>query len=424
MFKYGNLYIKKRTFCEWVTVFIIVMPFLLPTLLQLFSLPSVLKYSVDVAWILGFFVLFFRKNIKLHQNLVPFVACVLTFFAFELIIYFINFQSFIYFLWGMRNNFRFYVAFIMFALFLQEDDIETAFKFFDILFWINALVTAVQYFVLSYSWDYLGGIFGVEVGANASTLIFLTIVVTKKVLDYMNGKVGAVPCFATCSVALLIAVLAELKLFFIICLMIVVLAAVLTKFSWRKAVLLGLVALFVFLTGALLPVLFGENSNITFARIVELITAENYSSTKDLGRLTAIPTIAETLLTTWPKRIFGLGLGNCDTSSFAICNTPFYQTYSYLNYNWFSTAFTFLETGYIGLIFNFVIFAICFWRANKNIKNNVGLLNMNQVALIISIICVVIFIYNSSLRTEAGYVMYFVLALPFIALDKKPTEKE
>jgi len=38
-----------------------------------------------------------------------------------------------------------------------------------------------------------------------------------------------------------------------------------------------------------------------------------------------------------------------------------------------------------------------------------------QIALIAAVLCIMLGIYDSSLRTEAGYMMYFVLSFPFIA---------
>ena len=81
------------------------------------------------------------------------------------------------------------MALMMFAVFLEKDDVKNFFKFIDILFWINLVVTFIQYFALGYMGDRLGGVFGVEIGSNGSTIMFLTIIVAKKVLDYMNAKI-------------------------------------------------------------------------------------------------------------------------------------------------------------------------------------------------------------------------------------------
>lgn len=414
MTNFQKLYIKKRTLPEALTIFIFAMPFLLPTFLQLFSLPGVLKYTIDVAWVLGCIILFFRKNVTLPRKLAPLVTFVVVYFLFEFVVYLFNFQSIIYFLWGARNNFRFYAAVILFATFFERDDIKTLFKFLDLVFWINFATILVQFFVFDYDGDRLGGIFGVEVGSNGSTLIFLTIMLAKKILEFMNGKISTMHCFVMCTIMMAIAALSEIKVFFIICVLIVVLAAILTKFSWRKVLLVCGVFLLIYIISSLLPLLFGASSNISFGRIIELVISKSYSTGKDLGRFTAIPIISRRFLTEWPQRLFGLGLGNCDTSSFAICNTPFFKAHQNLHYDWFSSAFIYLEMGFVGLLLNLGFYGICAGRAGKNLKNNMGDIVLNQLALIMAILCVAIVFYNSSLRSEAGYMAYFVLALPYV----------
>lgn len=417
-----TLYIKKRTLPEVLTIFIFAMPFLLPTFLQLFSLSGVLKYTIDVAWVLGCIILFFRKNVTLPRKLMPLVTFVVVYFLFEFVVYLFNFQSIIYFLWGARNNFRFYAALILFATLLEADDVKSMFRFFDILFWVNVAVVMVQYFVFGHMGDKLGGIFGVEVGSNGATLIFLSIMVTKKMLEYMNEQINAIHCFAVCAFSLLVAALAEIKVFFVICVLIVVLAAILTKFSWRKVVLVCVALFFIFLISSLMPILFGAGSQLSFKRIIQLITSQGYASERDLGRFTAIPIISRRFLTEWSQRLFGLGLGNCDTSSFAICNTPFFISHQNLHYDWFSSAFIYLEMGFVGLALNLGFYGICAGRAGKNLKNNIGDTVLNQFAFIMAVICVGIVFYNSSLRTEAAYMAYFALSLPYI-FSKFGTEK-
>lgn len=417
---FGKLYIKKRTLAEWMTNYIFVLPFLLAFLLAFLGLPSFLKYTIDVAWVAVFISLFVRRRVLLDKKIVPFAIFIGISFLYVLTVYLFHFQSPFYFLWGVRNNYRFYIAFLAFAVFFKEDDAHSCLKLLDILFWINAVVSFVQFFFLGYQQDFLGGLFGVEKGCNAYSMIFFGLVLSKSVLSYMNGQEKALPCFLKCGVALIISALAELKFFFVIFVLIFAMAAFLTKFSWRKFVLIFIAAILFMVASSILPVLFGESSNVTFERVWELITTSNYATAEDLGRLTAIPIISETILTDSPGRLFGMGLGNCDTSAFAICNTPFYQSHADLNYTWFSSAFLFLETGYIGLIAYISFFVICFVLTFKRMKNGGNLL-FCQIGMIFSVLCVIFTFYNSSLRAETGYMAYFALALPFIGTRTEKT---
>lgn len=414
----GLVYIKKRNFPEVLVTLIFMFPFIMAFLLEFLKIPSFIKYTVDAMYLFAFLFINFRKNTLLKRKLAPFAIFILSFFFYALLVYLFNFQSPFYFLWGVRNNFRFYISFLLFATVFSEDDIHGFLKFTDVIFWVNAAVTAFQFFVLGLRQDYLGGIFGVEKGCNAFTIIFLIIAVGKSLLLFMGKEQNAVKSFVKCGVSLLIAAMAELKFFFVLFVIILVFSAVMTKFSFRKVVLLIAAAALLMGSSLLLPVIFGENRALTIENIIETITATNYSTAKDLGRFTAIPTISRNFLTGFFDKLFGMGLGNCDTSSFAICNSPFYQSHSYLNYNWFSSAFLFLETGYIGLLAYMSFFVICYFLARRYMKQGSSNPLFCRMSMLMSLICIVMVFYNSSLRTEAAYMSFFILAMPFAGTAK------
>jgi len=418
--EFGKLYIKKRTVPEWLTLFIFVMPFLLSFFLDFLQLPGFLKHTIDLAWIGVFAFMFIRKQAYIDKKIVGITIAIVAFFVYTIAVYIFNFQSPLFYLWGLRNNFRFYIAFIAFAVFLTNDDIETCFRFLDIMFWINAAVVVIQFFVLGYEQDYLGGIFGVDRGCNAYSIIFFSIVVGKSILCFMDGKENVVNCILKSGASLIIAAMAEIKFYFLIFVLILAMSMFFTKLSWRKFAILIVMAVLILFAGSALTIIFDESDRLTFEHIVELMTATNYSSAEDLGRFTAVPTISKTIFTDWWGRLFGMGLGNCDTSSFAIFNTPFYQTYEYLHYNWFSSAFLFLETGYVGLTAYFSFFVFCFFNSLRLMRKNMSDRLHCQIAMIIAIICIALTVYNSSLRTEAGYMAFFALALPLIS--KKSAE--
>lgn len=413
--QHGKLYIKKRPLPQWLAYFIFVMPFLLAFLQNIVGLDSFVKYTIDVAWILTFAILYLRRQVVQDRKFAPFLIFIGVFFAYTLIVYLFNFQSVFYYLWGFRNNFRFYIAFIIFVMMFTEEDTQFCLKFMDVLFWINAVVSLIQFFILGYQQDYLGGIFGVDRGCNSYSIVFFCIVIAKSVLMFMSRQENFFLCFAKCVTALIISAMAELKFFFVIFMIVMLLATVLTSFTWRKFLLIFVSALIVVFAGSLLTDIFGENNQLTFQRLWELATTESYATAEDLSRFTAIPTISNTILTDTPSQLFGMGLGNCDTSAFAICNTPFYQTHSDLHYTWFSSAFLFLETGYIGLALYILFFVMCIVFAFKMSKREGVNKLYCQMAMIMSVVCIILTFYNSSLRVEVAYMVYFVLALPFIS---------
>lgn len=410
----GLLYIKKRPIQEVFTGIVFIFPFIMAFLLEFLHLPSFIKYSIDIMYIGALLLASAGRSTYIRKKHAPFVIFTVVFFLYTLFVYLFNFQSPFYYLWGVRNNFRLYIAFFLYCVIFDEEDALGCLKLMDVLFWVNALISVFQFFVMGYRQDYLGGIFGVEKGCNAFTIIFFSIVVGKSLLLFMNKQQQAWLCFIKCGVSLVIAAMAELKFYFLLFIVILCFSAVMTRFSFRKVVLLSAAAGVLMFSSLLLPVLFGESRTLSWENILETITATNYATSKDLGRFTAIPTISRDILTDWFGRIFGMGLGNCDTSSFDICNSEFYQTHSYLNYNWFSSAFLFLETGYIGLLTYLSFFVMCFFLARKQMKMKDSNELFCRISMMMSVVCFIMVFYNSSLRTEIGYMAFFSLALPFV----------
>ncbi len=413
-----NLYIKKRVLPEWLMIFIFLFPFFMSFLIDFLGVPNIIKYSVDAAYIVAALAVYARRETALRRNIRLFTSFCIIFFLVVLIVYLFNYQSVFYFLWGVRNNFRFYIAFLLYATVFDEEEAQGCMKFIDLMFYVNVIISFFQFFVMGYRQDYLGGIFGVERGCNSFTIIFFAIVISKSLLNFMNGSEKAWICFLKCGLALLISAMAELKFFFVVFVLILFVSAIMTRFSIRKAILLMVAAMLLMFSGMLLPLIFGESRALTLENLWEMITASNYATTRDLGRFTAIPTISRYFLTNPLERLFGMGLGNCDTSSFAICNTPFFQSHSYLNYNWFSSAFLFLETGYAGLAAYLSFFVLCFVLARKQIKQNGANELFCRIGMIMSIVCFIMVFYNSSLRTETAYMAFFSLALPFVGINK------
>lgn len=419
---FGQLHIKKRSFPQWLCLAIFALALCMSFLIDTLNVPSFIKYSVDVMWVVLLFMMIIGKRIQIKKNVTLFTILVFVWLIYVTFVYLFNYQSIFYFLWGIRNNFRFYAVFFAFATFLEEDDVYTSLRFVDVLFWINIPVTLFQFFVLGYKQDYLGGIFGVSRGCNAFTTILFALTVTISLIRYFDGKENGVICLLKSGVALIFAAMAELKFFFLLFVIMVILTMVMTKFSWKKLVVLILFAILLSFAGTILTNLFGSNDTLSFQRIIELITSENYATGEDLGRFTAIPNISRKILTRWYERLFGMGIGNCDTSAFAICNTPFYQTYEYLHYTWFSSAFLFLETGYVGLIFNLIFYFLVGFLAIKKIKSGKGNKLFCQIAVVFAVLCLILTFYNSALRKEVGYIAYFSLALPFIGADENDNE--
>ena len=164
MFLVSKIRINKHTQPGWLLWIIIMLPFFFAGLNELIGLPRTIRYVLDMAW-LGLLVLMILKyKLKSRNGVSAFEILVWAFLLYVTLVYIVQFQSPLYFLWGVRINFRFYVAFFAFIAFLSSSDVLHYFKWFDRLFWINFVISLFQFFVLDLRGDYLGGLFGAEKG--------------------------------------------------------------------------------------------------------------------------------------------------------------------------------------------------------------------------------------------------------------------
>ncbi len=393
---------------------LVLLPFLFGALQQLLGLPGSIRYLLDIVWVtLTLLILKHRPDFGAAAG----IGCwVLLFFLFTGAVYPARYQSGLYYLWGFRNNFRFYAAFLAFALFLKPREAKNWLTLFDKLFWLDIAVSLVQFFFLGLSGDHLGGLFGTQKGCNGDTNIFFLIIAAKSLVCCTQGQERFSLCAAKCAAALLVAALAELKFFFAEFALVAVLIACFGSLNRKKLVLLLLCLLGTIAGAGLLTYLFPSFGDwFSFKWLWDTaISPKGYTSAGDINRLTAISGANEWFLTTWDQQLLGLGLGNCDTSAYTFLNTPFFKQYGHLHYTWLSTAFVYVEMGYLGLVFYFGFFALVYLAARRGERRDAENLMFYRLARILAVCCPVIAVYNSSLRTEGAYLAYFILSLPYV----------
>lgn len=412
------LRVKKRRQNEWAILFILMLTSLYGVI-ELVGLP-VLKYTMDVAW--GFLLV----SLALNRFGVPgrelkaSVNCIWLFLVLTLVGFIINGGPIVYYLWGFRNNFRFFVFFLACVKFLDAEDIDGYMRLLNKLLYLHFAVAMIQYFIFGYKRDHLGGIFGTGMGNNGSSLLFMLVVMTYSLLSYMEHRKKLMTFVIEGSMTVVIAACSELKAFFVFYIAVVALCLLVTDFSYKKLFIMLLSFAGINVGVVLLEKIFPDWAGwFSWDAILEMgISSAGYTGTGDLNRLTAIPAVWTGFLDTWVTRLFGLGLGNCDNASFSFLTTPFYERYSHLHYNWFSSSFALLETGLLGFGVYILFFVMIFLGAVKRQKNKAAGDIYCQLAKVMAVVSLVLIIYNHSMRTEVGYMMYFVLALPFIGSKK------
>ena len=400
-------------------LFIFFFPAAQAFLTELLPIPDAIKFLCDGFLVLLLLKLFSQRFTKIDNYSMPFVVIVGLFFFITLVGYLFNYQSVFYYLWGLRNNIRMFVAFFAFAYLADWEDAKGWIKALDVLFVINFAVVILQYFS-GYGQDYIGGIFGTSKGCNGSLLIFLCIVFAKTILSFMRGEKKMSKCIFVSVASLLVSTLSELKMFFILFILILFMASFMTAHSIKKTLFFALGAVLVVLFGTLLTVLYKDFTDfLSFDSLIKALTDTGYATDEDIGRFTALPVISQRFLPGFFRKLFGLGLGNCDSSSLSMFNTPFFESHQTVHYSYFSDAFLFLETGFVGLALYASFFVASFFVSRKLKKLEMADEFACQMSIILSVISLILLVYNSSLRMEIGFMLFFVLALPIISANEQ-----
>ena len=387
-------------------------------LIDFLNMPSVIKYTIDIAWfgLLILILMRIKQPIPLDKDIYLFSIIAGLFFFFSLFGFALNYQSVVYYIWGLRNNTRFFVFFIACTLMIKEEWVEGYLDTFDKLLGLNFLIVLYQYFIGGNHGDKLGGIFGETKGCNAYMNIFLLIVLSRSVLRYLHKQEKLSECIFKCIIGLAIAVLSEVKVMIVEFIILVAMASMMMRFTMRKILLVISALVGILLSVRAISVLFPSFDGwFSINGILEILTSESgYTGRNDLNRLTAVPAVLERFLPHLTDKIFGLGLGNCDYATFDFLQTPFYQSHKSLHYYWFSSAFLVLETGLLGFAVYLCLFIAIFVAAHWREKTNQANVVYCQMAKIMALISIITVFYNAALRTEAGYMAFFALALPFV----------
>lgn len=343
---------------------------------------------------------------------------------------FINLESPIQLAWGIRQNCRYFVFYFACLMYLKKVDVDNLLKLVGILFWISLPLCIYEAFFVSYGpgdivGDYVGGVFYGIQGVNAPLNVILIIYTSITVIKFFVGERKIVFLLMTLGVAVGMAAMAELKVFMIEVIFIFIFAMVRNGVSVKSIflIILGIIA-FSYVGEIYVQInargrSYYTTDYLSIAGMIENITrAEGYDGVGDLNRLTAIPTLFNRFFKgdIW-STLFGIGLGNADYSlGITALQSDFYQQYSGLHYQWFSTAFVFVETGVLGLINYLLIFITALIQGIKRL-NKKSFYSIFHYTMMIQILLLIV--YNQTLRSEqCAFILYLILAISAIDFNE------
>lgn len=320
--------------------------------------------------------------------------------------------------WAMRNTFRLFVFFYACVALLDKSDIDRLFKMMFCMQIINVIVTLYQFGALGLRQDYLGGIFGIAEGCNAYTNVFMSMLLVYYGFKWLDGDKGCTAklLFVVVS-SLIIAALAELKVFFLefACLVVVLSLMRIGKVRSILGILISVVALIMGLQvfKAVFPQAYSDMMDIDEMVAYSTEGMAGY----ELSRFGSFEQIDSLIFNKDPVRsAFGVGFGGAEESNISLFTSSFSQVWGYLNYRWFTHQMTFIETGYVGFclfVMVFVVYAIWLMKKVKRVPESKVLI---QFSFIMTLFTIINFWYNCATRIECCYFIAFSLAVGAIAV--------
>lgn len=424
----SRLTIKLRDLVKFQIYFIL----LIEGGISLLHIPSFFKYLVDInfmimiLWMLAANKIDFKRQVfpKECRNLYKYLIVYMLGLIMLGVLKMVPLGQII---WGVRNTFFPLFFLIICTVNLTRDDVKNIFETFFKLQGLNLFCGLYEYFVLGLQNDYLGGMFGTEKGCNGALNVYLIIICTYALSRFMNKKMNLISLIWTLMNSTVLGTLAELKVFYVELVLIVVLSVLVNRRSLKSFLILvsGFFTLFI---GIL--VLSNVNSDsmrflTSLEQVVEYNSVTDYGGELVISRLTSFSQIDNYFFEDQvSKKLLGYGLGGCeDSETFEWFNSGFADRYRETRYRYLTVSMNYLETGYIGLIAFLVIFIAIFFVAYKYKT----ILNDSWVISLVQILCVIYIVtcwYDSSIRSFVGYIMYFSLATLFICIKEKKQQIE
>ena len=381
--------------------------------------PRTMLYIGDMLTIITFIFALMKQKKKVtipDVVLIMFLCMILNLFSSIL-----NNENVLLIVWGIRNSWRYFIYFYSCYVFLKIEDIDYIMSIIWKIYYISIPLVTIERFFVSYPpttiiGDMIGGIFWNYPGCNLPFNAILCVCIADICWEFFNNKINILKFALVCVAGLYMSALAELKVFIVEFIFIVLVLAILQKVNWKKIIVLVIGSL-IFSQAISFFVAINGSGSYDYSAIfsvqgfMDYLTRDSgYNGDGDLNRLTGVSIIAQSIFKNDLIHIlFGLGLGNAEYTNFF--TSVFYNQYSRLNYQWFHMIWMFIETGIIGVIAYLSIFIKSLIEAFK-VKSSDKYVAISKILILIMFI---LFVYNISLRSEsAGYLLFTILSIPYI----------
>ena len=416
--------IKLKTLVEFQIYYLMIVI----ALVDLLHLPNVIRYLLDVNMLVIIFFILFRGTLeKKHTKQIT--GYVMAYMIILVVLSAMRVNPVGQIFWGVRNNFFYIIFFLVCVKVFEFADVERIFDNLVKLQTLNVLCGLYEYYILDMSGDYFGGMFGYQQGCNGHLNVYLMVISAYAVCKYTQNKMHIFRMVWILLSSVLMATLGELKIFYVELLMIVILCLLLNR-QKIKSMLVFVSAIAVIFVGVqILSVTYEESVAVLYniENVLEYNSIMDYGSGDiRIARFTVIAQINEYFFgDNFLVKLFGYGLGACESSqTFSWANSTFADRYGYLQYRDLSSAMNYLETGFLGVMAFLLIFIIIFMNVQKFRKCKFANCEdyINVFAQIMCLMAIVCIFYNSSVRREIAYLLFFSLSSSYVYMKKYDNE--
>lgn len=381
------------------------------------GLPGSIIYLNDIINIILIWKASHKKKIKYFNSLILiYLLICIPSLAIAIPNYSIYGGNILFSLLDLRNIVRFLIFLITCALILEESDYKNIYRILKIFFFANSLFIIYQYTfasTLGITADEMNGFFGNATGGNSFVNAIMVVVLCHAIFSWQRKETSLAELLTIIVTSIIISGLIELKAF-LLEIVIIYIVYLFSKKKSTKEIILNLIILIV----AILSIRQAEKIIISNApwfknsfNIINIIrdssNSEGYTGSGDINRLNFISSVTKKIYNNdYLNLVFGIGFGNASTAELFGRTTDFFSKYFNLGYSNFSSSYILIESGIIGLflyIFSFVLLAK---KSYKKKKISEG--------FTMTIIAIFLCFYNETLKTDAGYFIYFAIASSFV----------
>lgn len=315
-------------------------------------------------------------------------------------LYLVNTQgNIILYIWTILKKYGFLIIYIyILNLNNTKNLLLTIDKIFKLMFIIQFIWTFIQ-FKNNVFFDDITGVFGRRSTGEYATFLIIYLLI---LLNRSNKNKNDMWFIVFLSLHILIySVIAEVKLLMILFPLIIVLNILLKR---KKIIdfiyiliILGLLGIGYDIYISLYP-----EQALQDSYSVDKYLTKSYGVHTELNRLSCLgPLEKNGVLNGSMEKIFGKGLGMVHPSDMSLVQGPLYKQYEYLKIEWFTLPYLITESGIVGTMLYISIYIIILIRMIINLsKNNC------RTLLCISVVSIIIIIYNSSMITSLRVPMF------------------